>query len=169
MITRAIEKSFERARLKKWDRTFWAVDIHETIIRPNYDNPGIPIQWYPFAKEAMRIISNRKDVDLILYTCSWEHEIGEYLDMFKSEGIHFKYVNRNPDAANTTYGCYDFKPYFNVLFEDKAGFDPIEWPYIIELLEYYPDGYGLMTDDEINEYRSKLDTHRKIKKYGNFK
>ena len=78
MITRAIEKCFERARIKQWDRTFWAVDIHETIIRPNYDKPGIPTQWYPFAKEAMQMISKRSDVDLILYTCSWGPEFEEY-------------------------------------------------------------------------------------------
>lgn len=163
MITRAIEKCFERARLKQWDRTFWAVDIHETIIRPNYDKPGIPTQWYPFAKEAMQMISKRKDVDLILYTCSWEPEIKEYLKMFEEEGIHFKFVNSNPDVKNNNYGCYEFKPYFNVLFEDKAGFDPLEWPYIIQLLEYYPDGYGLMSDEEIDEHRNKLNTHREIR------
>lgn len=163
MITRAIEKCFEKAREKKWDRTFWAVDIHDTIIRPNYDQPGIPTQWYPFAKRAMKMISQRKDVDLILYTCSWEDEIHEYLDMFTEAGIDFKFVNKNPDVKNTTYGCYEFKPYFNVLFEDKAGFDPLEWPYVIELLNYYPDGYGLLTDEEVESYRQSLATHRPIK------
>lgn len=162
MIARAIENCFHKAREKNWDRTFWAIDIHETIIRGNYNKPGIPTQWYPFAKAAMKMLSQRKDVDLILYTCSWEHEIAEYLKMFEEEGIHFKYVNCNPDAENTTYGCYDFKPYFNILFDDKSGFDPIEWPYVIELLEYYPDGFGQMSSEEIEEYRSKLNTHRSI-------
>lgn len=160
MITRAIEKCFDRAREKGWNKTFWAVDIHETIIKSNYDEPGIPTVWYPFAKEAMQLMSKREDIELILYTCSWQNEIEEYLKMFKEEGINFKWVNANPDVKNTAYGCYEFKPYFNVLFEDKSGFDPLEWPYIIEMLKYYPDGYGLMSDEDIKDHRKGIKTHR---------
>jgi hypothetical protein len=156
MITRAIEKCFNTARKRKWDKTYWAIDIHETIIHPNYDEPGIPTQWYPFAKEAMQMLSKRKDVELILYTCSWKNEIQEYLNMFEKDGIHFNYINANPDVKNTDYGCYEFKPYFNILFEDKAGFHPDEWSYVIELLNYYPDGYGLMSDEEVELYRKSI-------------
>lgn len=163
MITRAIEKSFQRAREKRWDKTFWAVDIHDTLIKGNYSKEGIPTQWYPFAKRAMQLISQRKDVELILYTCSWPKEIKEYIKMFEEEGVDFKYANKNPDVSNNDYGHYEDKPYFNVLFEDKAGFDPSEWPYVIELLEFYPDGYGLMSDEEIEKYRESLNTHRPIK------
>jgi hypothetical protein len=35
-------------------------------------------------------------------------------------------VNKNPEVKSTTYGYYEDKPYFNVLFEDKAGFDATE-------------------------------------------
>lgn len=139
MITRAIEKSFNKAKEKKWDRTFWAVDIHDTLMPGNYNEPGIPTEWYPFAKEAMQEISKRKDVDLILYTCSWPKEIKEYLDMFEKEGIYFKYVNNNLDVGNNDYGYYNHKPYFNVLFEDKSGFCPSEWEDVINILEKYPD------------------------------
>jgi len=162
MITRAIEKCFHRARERKWDKTFWAVDIHDTIIRPNYDEPGIPTEWYPFAKEAMQLMSARKDVELILYTCSWPNEIKEYLAMFEENDIHFKFANGNPEVGNTDYGHYEFKPYFNILFEDKAGFDPLEWPYVIEQLQTYPDGYGLMTDAQVKEFRKTLNIHRPI-------
>lgn len=143
MIVNAIKKSFERAKEKKWDKTFWAVDIHDTIIKPNYQK-GIPTEWYPFAKEALQKISKRKDICLILYTCSWPKEIEEYLEFFKENDIHFDYVNSNPEAQNTNYGFYDNKPYFNVLFEDKSGFLIEEWEDVIKVLDEYPDGYGLM-------------------------
>lgn len=160
MITRAIENAFKRGREKKWDKLYWAIDIHETIIRPNYDKPGIPTVWYPFAKRALKIVSKRNDIDLILYTCSWDKEIQEYLEMFKEDGIEFKYVNKNPDIKNTAYGNYRYKPYFNVLFEDKSGFDPLEWPYVIELLNTYPDGYCLMSDEDIKKHYLTIKTHR---------
>jgi hypothetical protein len=164
MITRAIEKCFEKARRENWDRTFWAVDIHDTMLRGNYEKEGIPTQWFPFAKEAMQLISKRKDVDLILYTCCWPDEIEEYKEMFEENNIHFKYVNKNPDVGNTTYGNYEEKPYFNVLFEDKSGFDPLEWSYIIDLLDYYPDGYGQLSDADLKKHRDNIETHRPISK-----
>jgi len=58
-----------------------------------------------------------------LYTCSYPKEIQRYLEFFDVNGINFDYANKNPDAKNTKYGYYEDKPYYNVLFEDKAGFD----------------------------------------------
>jgi len=144
MITDSIDKAFKTARERKWDRTFWAVDIHETIIVPNYKKDDIPTEWYPNAKEALQKMSERNDIDLILFTCSWPHEIEKYLEMLENEGIHFKYSNENPDIPNGAYGHYEKKFYFNVLFEDKAGFHPREWELVIDKLGEYPDGYGLM-------------------------
>jgi hypothetical protein len=82
------------------------------------------------AKETLQLISNRKDIVMILYTCSHPHEIEQYLKFFTENGINFKYVNENLDVATDLngYGNYDKKPYFNVVFEDKAGFDAeVEW------------------------------------------
>jgi hypothetical protein len=72
------------------------------------------------------MISKMSDVVIFLYTCSHPHEIEQYLKLFSDNNIHFKYVNENPEVATDLkgYGCYDKKPYMNVLFEDKAGFDP---------------------------------------------
>jgi hypothetical protein len=67
---------------------------------------------------------------MILYTCSHPNEIEQYLKLFTENGINFKYINENLDVPTDLngYGNYDKKPYFNVLFEDKAGFDAeIEW------------------------------------------
>lgn len=128
---------FEYKITRNWDRTFWAFDIHGTILKPNYTYGNTPDEFYPMAKETLQLISKLSDVVMFLYTCSHPHEVDEYLTLFKVNDIHFKYVNENPEIPTQTngYGNYDKKPYMNVLFEDKAGFDPmIDWQEVYDLL-----------------------------------
>jgi hypothetical protein len=122
---------------RNWDRTFWAFDIHGTILKPNYTYGSTPDEFYPMAKETLQLISKLSDVVMFLYTCSHPHEVDEYIALFESNDIHFKYVNENPEVLTQTngYGNYDKKPYMNVLFEDKAGFDPMtDWQEVYALL-----------------------------------
>ena len=123
MITKAMQKAYDLAKERSWEKTYWAFDIHETIIIPNYKYGDIPTEFYPFAKEVMQTISNREDICLIMYTCSHPNEIKEYLKLFEENGIKFEYINRNPEVQSEGYGYYEDKLYFNVLFEDKTGFD----------------------------------------------
>lgn len=129
---------------RQWNKVYWFVDIHETILKPNWDADNVPHEWYPHAKEVLQIISKRKDICLILYTCSYENEIMDYLKFFMDNDIHFHYVNRNPEAENTRYGRFEEKPYMNVLLDDKAGFeaevdeqDINDWYRIEEILTNY--------------------------------
>lgn len=125
----SIIKALENLKVIKvkrgWDRTFWAIDIHGTLIKPNYTADEIPTDTYEHAIDCLKILSDDPSVCLILYTCSHNHEILEYLEFFKSKGVNFEYINENPEVKTDLggYGCYDKKPYFNILFEDKAGFD----------------------------------------------
>ena len=36
MITRAIKNAFKRKREKQWEFTYWAIDLHETVVKPNW-------------------------------------------------------------------------------------------------------------------------------------
>lgn len=136
MITRAINRAFDKAKTKGWNKTFWAFDVHETIIIPNWEQGNIPTEFYPLAKETLQLISKREVVTMILFTCSHPHEVPQYIELFEKENIHFSYVNENPEVINEKYGWYDKKPYFNVLFEDKAGFDPYEdWGEVNKLVK----------------------------------
>jgi hypothetical protein len=135
MITKAIIRAFQQAKDKNWEKTYWAFDIHDTMIKPNWSVKQIPTEFYPDAKEALQLITKRKDIVRILFTCSHPDEIDNYLAFFKQNDIHFDYVNANPEVRSEQYGYYEKKPYFNVLFEDKAGFDPYEdWREVILLL-----------------------------------
>ena len=136
MITKAITTCFTLARQKNWDRTFWAFDIHGTILKPNYRRDSISTEFYPMAKEVMQMLTQRQDIVRILYTCSYPHEIEQYIEYFKSHGIEFDYINENPEIANGGYGYYQDKFYFNVLMDDKAGFDgETDWMAIKKVLE----------------------------------
>lgn len=129
---------FELKEKRNWDKTYWAFDIHGTILRPNYTYGNTPDDFYPMAKETLQFISKLPDVVMFLYTCSHPHEIEEYLQLFKKFDIDFKYVNENPEVQTEKegYGNYDKKPYMNVLFEDKAGFNPeVEWQEVYDLLK----------------------------------
>lgn len=131
-----IEESFSIQKSRGWDKTFWFFDIHGTILKPDYDN--LAIEYYPYAKETLQKISKRTDISMILYTCSKPEEIEIYLEMFQKDGINFQYYNENPEASDTKHGCFQSKPYMNVLLEDKAGFrGEYDWYYINKLLDKY--------------------------------
>ena len=116
-----IQNAFTTARARGWDKTYWAIDIHGTILKPDYKKDSAK-EFYPLAEEVLQMLSNRPDVCLILYTCSYPDEVNIYLDFFKEHNINFEYVNENPEASNNKHGYFQDKLYFNVLLEDKAGF-----------------------------------------------
>jgi hypothetical protein len=137
-----IEKSFRIMKKRGWDNIFIFVDIHETILKPNWNADTVPHEYYPYALEVLQNMSDRKDIRLILYTCSHEEDVNKYLSMFKRDGVNFESVNTNPYAASTDYACFDQKPYFNSILDDKAGFDADldedgvnDWLRIKQLLE----------------------------------
>jgi len=114
-----IENSFRVMEERGWDSFYVYVDIHGTVLVPDYG--GVAKTYYPHAEETLKMLSDRPDVQLILYTCSYTHEIAKYLDFFSDSGIEFDGINKAP-VENTRGGDFTDKPYFNVLLEDKAGF-----------------------------------------------
>jgi hypothetical protein len=138
MISRAVEICLRHAREKNWDKVYWAIDIHGTILKPNYKRNDISTEFYPFAIETLQLISKRTDIALILYTCSYPHEIEQYLALFADHSIQFDYVNQNPEIANGGYGYYQDKFYFNVLMDDKAGFDgEHDWKEVLMVIQKF--------------------------------
>ena len=143
-IIKAIEKAEQRAIERGWDKVFYFFDIHETILHLDYSNKEKP-KFYPFAKEVLQYLSKREDISISLYTCSYPEEIVNYIRFFESNSINFEMVNKNSEVKDNAYGYYRDKPYFNVLFEDKSGFDAEkDW---LDLIIYY----GLADDIYISE------------------
>ncbi|NJO63445.1 MAG: hypothetical protein HC836_36190 [Richelia sp. RM2_1_2] len=133
-IVKAIIKAFKTKQERGWDKIFFYFDIHETVLYPDYNNVE-PEKFYEHAKDVLRYLSTREDIVMALYTCSYPVEIERYQKFFESKEIKFTYINKNPEVANTKYGYYEDKPYYNVLFEDKAGFDAEnDW---LEIKQYF--------------------------------
>jgi len=122
-ILKVINSAFERQRERGWHYIYIFIDIHGTIFPSSYDKPE-EYEFYPYAKETLQYLTKREDIKIGLYTCSYPHEIAKYLAFFDRNDIKFDFINKNTDEQNTSYGYFNDKTYFNVLLEDKAGFEP---------------------------------------------
>lgn len=139
MIIDAIKAALARKAEKGWEKTYWLFDLHDTVIVSNYGKGEIE-EFFPHAIETLQLLSKQSDICLILYTSSHPRKIDTYMKKFKDLGINFAYVNENPEEGNTEYANFDRKFYFNVLFDDKAGFHPLEdWEKVYDYLKkIYP-------------------------------
>lgn len=165
-ILRWIKTMFDHAEKKQWFETYWALDVHGTISIPDYrkgekrsadDKPKVT--YYPYARETLQMMSERKDIIMILDTSSYPDESEIYLEQFSKDGIDFKFIGENPDVSSSkgSFGFYEKKFYFNVLFEDKAGFRPKrDWKFLYDYFKetkYQPDPTWSMKYDE--DYHKK--------------
>lgn len=134
-IIRAFDKAFQKKSERGWDKIYVFIDIHETMLYPTYER-GCEKKFYPLAEETLLLMSSVGDISLGLYTCSYPEEILEYMEFFRSRGIEFRHINKNLDEKSNKYGYFEEKPYFNVLIEDKAGFDgEYDWSGIYRYLK----------------------------------
>ncbi len=123
-----------------WYETYWAFDLHGTVIKPNYKKGDSRIEFYPYAKESLQFLSNRDDVRLIMSTSSYPEELKIYRKVFAENNIVFGYENENLEINEKHFGYYNDKWYFNILFEDKAGFDPEEmWEGVYNTVLKFPE------------------------------
>jgi len=162
-----IKTMFEHAEQRQWYETYWAFDIHGTISIPDY-RKGIKktpseisqVIYYPFAKETLQLLTKtRPDVIKLIWSSSYPEELKSYIETFEKDEIIFKYANENPEItdAKGSFGFYDKKFYFNIMLEDKAGFNPeTDWEPIYNYLlatPYRPNPKWSMKYKE--EYHNK--------------
>ena len=138
----AFKQAYLDKERKSFEKIYVLVDLHGTVIKPNYTFGKVPTDFYTYAIEAMQIMSKQKDICLIMYTCSHPEEIKQYVALFEANKVHFDFINENPEVVSEPngYGCYDKKLYMNLILDDKAGFEAEkEWFDILCLLEQrYP-------------------------------
>ena len=58
MVTRAISNCVAKARNQGWKKTYWAFDIHGTILKPTFESGAVSKEFYPYAKEALQLTEN---------------------------------------------------------------------------------------------------------------
>jgi len=150
MIIKWIEKMFNNAFKKEYYETYWAIDLHGTVIKPDYRIDKIEVEFYPWAKETLQLMTKRDDIIMIMFTSSYPREIEFYNNIFKENDIHFNYINGNPEISSYqgNFGYYVKKFYFNVLMDDHAGFDATtEWEQIYNFLKNQEDTGNLPDKD----------------------
>ena len=133
-IIKAFKTANEKKLVKHWDKNYVLVDIHATVLKPSYYNEET-FEFYPYAKEVLKLLSDNKEYSLILWTSTYHDKIEMYLKEFSKYGISFDYINVNTDEANTDIGCFDEKTYFDIGIDDKFGFEPeTDWEEIFYYL-----------------------------------
>jgi hypothetical protein len=131
-----IRRAFRDKKEKKWDKLYWCIDLHDVVIEGKYNkfNEGAAI--FPHAKDFFRWACNREDIILILWTSSHADAIEEITSRLFDDGIMFDYVNSNPEVESNSLCEFDKKFYFNILLDDKAGFEgATDWKLVIDELK----------------------------------
>lgn len=127
-----IERAFTDKVKRNWDKLFICVDVHDVILEGKYSLMNDGAAYMPNAVNVLRNWSNRTDIVLILWTSSHVFPTSKVLDGLEKHGVTFKYVNSNPECPNTTLCDFSKKFYFNILLDDKAGFEGDKDWYLIE-------------------------------------
>lgn len=120
-----IKNVFTVLRPKRgWKTIYWMVDVHGVIIPGSWHRENNFQFISQDCEEVLKWISDRDDQKLILWTSSYSSEVEKLGDWLFQRGIVVDFVNINLDEKNTEYADFTYKPYFNILIDDKAGFDP---------------------------------------------
>jgi len=124
---RIIKEAFKVKEERNWEKVYFLFDIHGTIFKPSYYNEE-KYEFYPYAKEALQLITNDSEIVSILWTCTSDENVQKYYDYLKSCNINFDYINENPEIVNTKLSCFQKKMYCSAGFDDKFGFNPLtDW------------------------------------------
>jgi hypothetical protein len=127
-----IQRAFQTMKNRDWDKLYWMIDLHDTVFKGDYKADSVGGEFYPKAKEVLQRLSNRKDVVLIVWTCSYAPIINQTMEWLRSHGIVFQYANENPECPSIKHADFTHKFYFNIVLDDKAGFEgETDW-YLVE-------------------------------------
>jgi len=134
-IVSAFENAFKIKKQRGFTTTYIAIDLHGTIITPEYNAHNKGATVYDGAAEVLRWWTKRSDIKLILWTSSYLANCEDILFKLFDMGVDFDYFNENPLEVSSDLCDFSKKFYFNILIDDKAGFDPLkDW---LALKEYF--------------------------------
>ena len=131
-----IERAFADKKRKGWEKLYFCIDLHDVIINGTYDKFNDGAKVYPYCAEFFKWAASREDICIILWTSSYKSAITEICKRLRKSGIHFDYINENPECPPNHLCDFSRRFYFNVLLDDKAGFEgATDWELIINELK----------------------------------
>jgi hypothetical protein len=148
-----IKTMFKHAEERQWDRVYFTFDLHGTISCPDYRKKIKKIKYYPYAKETLQLLTKRDDIKMILWSSSYPDELEIYKNQLEEDDIIFDFIGENPEISDAkgAFGYYNQKHYFNLLVEDKSGFNPNSWESLYNYFNnqtYRPDPSWSIKYDE---------------------
>lgn len=131
-----IERAFADKKRRNWEKLFVCIDVHDVILEGTYNLMNQGANYMPNALKVLQNWTKRSDMSLILWSSSHVIPTAKVVDDLEREGVHFDYVNENPECPNTELCDFRKKFYFNILLDDKAGFvGQTDWILIEEELK----------------------------------
>lgn len=130
-----LERAFKWKEERGWDFIYIGIDFHDVIF-PGYYNSEQELHFFPHAEQVLRNWTDREDIKLIAWTSSHAEHFNHVNGRLNELGINFDYLNHNPECPTTELADFDRKFYFNVILDDKAGFEgEHDWLAIIDELK----------------------------------
>ena len=65
-VLKWIKKMFKHAEEKEWFEVYFSIDIHGTVSVPDFRKDVKEIEYYPYAKETLKLLSEREDIIMII-------------------------------------------------------------------------------------------------------
>lgn len=130
-IYSAIEKQYKKMAERKWDKMYWAIDIHDTLIPSTYAAVRVwedGVATYPGVQAMLGLIMDCPENHIILWSSlpgsGPTGMVAHKKALFPIERWARVQLNENRLERGNEYADFSQKFYFNVLLDDKAGFDP---------------------------------------------
>jgi hypothetical protein len=118
-----IERAFKYNTEHGFSKTYFCIDLHDVVIEGKHNRLNVGASFFPGAVDVLRQLSFREDIVLILWTSSHGDALDGMKKKFQENGIEFRYTNENPECNSGHLCDFSQKFYFDILLDDKAGFE----------------------------------------------
>ena len=115
-----IESTLNQKSVRGWDKLYWSIDLHDSVITGKYNKFNQGSEVYPYAKETLDFLYKSDIHKTVLWTSSYPESAFNVCSRF---GLNFHYFNENPECPSGDLCDFSKKFYFNFLIDDKSGFD----------------------------------------------
>jgi thiol-disulfide isomerase/thioredoxin len=157
-LANAIEKSYKISLSKGYPKFYIAIDLHDTIMPSTYKK-GKFTDFYEDAIKALQYLSSKPNISLILFTSTYEDDIKEFIDKMKLLNIKFDHFNSNPECPNDKLGDYSKKFYYNLILDDRGGFEAWNGDWII-LLNKFKELFNEVTLEDFTSIKVTSYCHK---------